>query len=145
MRREFYARWHRVPKGGRIVAMVVAGLVTVAVCGLVFGFFVKYLWNWLMPDLFGLKQVTYWQAFGLVVLFHMVFGSMGPGRGPVMHKPPRGPRPPRCPEEGEEMRGEWRHWKYYDEWWRQEGRKAFDDYVDKKAASPEPPKEDEAQ
>jgi hypothetical protein len=38
-----------------------------------FGFFVMLLWNWLMPDLFGLKTLTYWQAWGLLILSWILF------------------------------------------------------------------------
>ena len=46
-----------------------------------FGWVVMALWNWLMPDLFGLKAIGYWQAWGLLVLckilFHGGSGSSG--------------------------------------------------------------------
>jgi hypothetical protein len=32
-----------------------------------------WLWNWLMPDLFGLQQITIWQALGLSVLCSLLF------------------------------------------------------------------------
>ena len=44
-----------------------------------FGFIVKVLWNWLMPDIFGLKQITYWQAWGLLILSCILFGRLGGG------------------------------------------------------------------
>jgi hypothetical protein len=44
------------------------------------GELVKYLWNWLLPSLFGLPQVTFWQALGLLALCRILFGGMG-GRG----------------------------------------------------------------
>ncbi len=34
---------------------------------------VMWLWNWLMPDLFGLQQITIWQALGLSVLCSLLF------------------------------------------------------------------------
>ena len=48
----------------------------------VFGFAVKSLWNWLMPQLFGLHAITIWQAFGLLILCKILFGGFrgGPGR-----------------------------------------------------------------
>lgn len=27
-----------------------------------------WLWNWLMPDIFGLKEIGFWQALGLNLL-----------------------------------------------------------------------------
>ena len=37
------------------------------------------LWNWLMPDIFGLKRLTYWQAWGLLILCHILFKGFGSG------------------------------------------------------------------
>ena len=42
---------------------------------------VMLLWNWLAPTLFGLRQVTFWQAIGLLALCRILFGSYGLGGG----------------------------------------------------------------
>jgi Ca2+/H+ antiporter, TMEM165/GDT1 family len=42
-----------------------------------FGVAVFYLWNWLMPELFVLHPVTYWQALGLLCLAWLLFGGFG--------------------------------------------------------------------
>jgi Ca2+/H+ antiporter, TMEM165/GDT1 family len=42
-----------------------------------FGVAVRYLWNWLMPQLFGLHPLTYWQALGLLGLSWLLFGGFG--------------------------------------------------------------------
>ena len=44
-----------------------------------FGWIVMILWNWLMPDLFGLKALTYWKAWGLLVLCTILFKGIGSG------------------------------------------------------------------
>ena len=44
-----------------------------------FGLVVMLLWNWLMPDLFGLKTVSYWQAWGLLILSAILFKGIGTG------------------------------------------------------------------
>lgn len=36
---------------------------------------VMLLWNWLMPLLFGLPKLTFWQAFGLTWLCSLLFKS----------------------------------------------------------------------
>jgi hypothetical protein len=48
-----------------------------------FGWIVEHLWNGLMPTLFGLHAVTYWQAWGLMLLCWILFGGLRgrPGRG----------------------------------------------------------------
>lgn len=33
------------------------------------------LWNWLMPMLFGLKEISYWAALGLALLIDLIFGG----------------------------------------------------------------------
>src|SRR5271157_1463650 len=38
---------------------------------------VMYLWNGLLPSLFGWPQVTFWQALGLLVLCRILFGGLG--------------------------------------------------------------------
>ena len=38
---------------------------------------VMHLWNWLLPMLFGWRQVTFWQALGLLVLSRVLFGGWG--------------------------------------------------------------------
>jgi hypothetical protein len=53
---------------GMLLFMVVGGEV------------VRYLWNWLLPPLFGWRQITFWQALGLLALCRILFGRIG-GRG----------------------------------------------------------------
>lgn len=36
---------------------------------------VMWLWNWLMPSLFGLPLISFWQAFGLMLLFNFLVGG----------------------------------------------------------------------
>ena len=42
---------------------------------------VKYLWNWLLPPLFGWRMLTFWQALGLLALCRILFGHHGGHRG----------------------------------------------------------------
>ncbi|CAN5363925.1 hypothetical protein BH09BAC5_BH09BAC5_21670 [soil metagenome] len=56
--------------------------ILVAVAALGFGYITMYLWNWLMPAVFGLKAITYWQAFGMLILAKILFGGFHKsGRG----------------------------------------------------------------
>ena len=41
-----------------------------------FTFVTMSLWNWLMPDLFGLKLITFWQSLGLLALCWLFFGRI---------------------------------------------------------------------
>lgn len=35
---------------------------------------VMYLWNWLMPDIFSLRPITFWEAAGILLLSKILFG-----------------------------------------------------------------------
>lgn len=68
---------HKVARVLKIVIMVI--IVTTAL-----GFIVMRLWNWLMPGLFALHPVTFWQALGLLVLGKILFGGFrGHHRGGI--------------------------------------------------------------
>ena len=41
------------------------------------GVLVQQLWNWLVPAIFGWRQVTFWQALGLLALCRILFGGFG--------------------------------------------------------------------
>ncbi len=53
--------------------------ILVAVAALGFGYITMHLWNWLMPAVFGLKMITYWQAFGMLILAKILFGGFHKG------------------------------------------------------------------
>jgi len=42
---------------------------------LLFVWGVQLLWNVLMPEIFGLKIISFWQAFGLLLLSKILFGG----------------------------------------------------------------------
>ena len=56
-------------------------LMGIGIIGLIFlfGWVVMLLWNWLMPEIFGLKQLSYWQAWGLLILSSILFKSFPSG------------------------------------------------------------------
>jgi hypothetical protein len=41
------------------------------------GEIVMRLWNWLVPTLFGWRQISFWQALGILVLCRILFGGLG--------------------------------------------------------------------
>jgi hypothetical protein len=69
---------------GRRFLRVLKVVAIVIVAFTVFGFVTTHLWNYLMPGLFGLRTLTFWQAVGLIVLGRLLFGGFGPrfGGGP---------------------------------------------------------------
>ncbi|MGB9454679.1 MAG: hypothetical protein WCB12_01460 [Bryobacteraceae bacterium] len=55
---------------------ILAMLLFIAIGGEV----VLQLWNWLLPPIFGWRQITFWQALGMLALCRILFGGFG-GRG----------------------------------------------------------------
>lgn len=57
------------------IVIGIAGLAVVAALGLLIAFPVMFLWNWLIPEIFGLKTITFFEAFGLYTLCAILFQS----------------------------------------------------------------------
>lgn len=57
-----------------VVAVFVGGIILTILC-IISVLPTYFLWNWLMPELFGLKVITFWQAFGLNILATILFKS----------------------------------------------------------------------
>ncbi|MBN2189452.1 MAG: hypothetical protein JW699_08350 [Chitinispirillaceae bacterium] len=143
--------WHVQPTGGagsgrkvfRVIGFVIGGVLLAALFALAFGWLVMLLWNWLMPALFGLKAITYWQGFGLVILAKLLFGAIGSHRESHGHHPVRGSAahdgPGRWFEKwfSEGAEGDWKpagsyeNWRWYADYWRSEGKAAFEKYIER--------------
>ncbi len=75
------------------------------------GSVVMLLWNALIPEIFGLMEITFWQAIGLLALSKILFGGNGFGRG-RRHKRSFRMRDKfrnMSEEEKEEFKEKWRH------------------------------------
>lgn len=44
------------------------------------GLITMSLWNWLMPEIFGLPTITYWQTWGLMILSSILIKGFGSSR-----------------------------------------------------------------
>lgn len=53
--------------------MIIGGVILAGGLALLFGLFIMLLWNWLMPAIFELPEITYWQGWGIAVLAHLLF------------------------------------------------------------------------
>lgn len=111
-----------VKKGIKIIFFIILAI------GIAFlvGYIIMRLWNWLMPELFGLPMVGYWQAVGILILAKIIFG-FGGGNGPrsKSNKSKRQMDSKKCGS----LRKDFSEWKYYDEFWNQEGEKAFQEFL----------------
>jgi hypothetical protein len=70
------ARW--IFKGIKVALFVL-------LAAAVLSFVVMSLWNWLMPALFALHPIGFWQALGLLLLSKILFGGFRGRRGSSMH------------------------------------------------------------
>lgn len=52
---------------------IVGGVAFVAIGGVI----VRLLWNALLPAIFGLPVISFWQAIGLLALSRILFGGFG--------------------------------------------------------------------
>ena len=89
--------------------------IPIAIAGgvFIFGSAVMLLWNSLLPAIFGVGTITFWQAIGLLVLSKILFGGFRGGHG--HHKCHHGHRDDShgrwmhlTPEQKEKMKSEWK-------------------------------------
>ncbi|MBI4977830.1 MAG: hypothetical protein HZC28_10120 [Spirochaetes bacterium] len=114
----------------KLIGIPILGVIGVTAIAFLFGYIVMLLWNWLMPPIFGLKVITYLQAVGIIILSKLIISPFIPH-----HKPPRPPRncfPSRGTDTDWNVKGGWGKWRYYDEYWKEEGKAAFEKYVERR-------------
>ena len=60
----------------------------VAVIVIAFSAATMLLWNWLMPAIFGITTICFWQALGLLLLCRILLGGMvgRPGFGKMRNR-----------------------------------------------------------
>ncbi len=58
-----------------IFGLTLIAIVTIAIGALLLALPIMWLWNWLMPLIFGLIKINFWQALGLGLLSGLLFKS----------------------------------------------------------------------
>jgi len=59
----------------KIIANLLIIIATALVIALLISYPVMWLWNWLMPEIFGLAVINVWQSLGLLMLSTALFKS----------------------------------------------------------------------
>lgn len=54
---------------------ILIAIFMIVVFSLIGGVAVMLLWNWLMPLIFGLSSISFWEAVGLTFLCNLLFGG----------------------------------------------------------------------
>jgi hypothetical protein len=57
----------------------VLGVLGFAVIAVLIGIAIMAIWNWIIPGLFSLPVISFYQALGLAVLSRLLFGGCGSG------------------------------------------------------------------
>lgn len=68
--------WDARSVGEKVLIVIGGAILGFAFLALV-GLVTMKLWNALMPDIFGVKSISYWQAWGLLILSCIFFRSWG--------------------------------------------------------------------
>ena len=54
-----------------VVGILFIGLTSLIIMGAP----LMYVWNWIVPSIFGLRYITFWEAIGLNILGHSLFSQ----------------------------------------------------------------------
>lgn len=77
--RRHHKSWSEWSSGAK--ALLIAGIVVgVSALFTLCGFVTMWLWNALLPGIFKLPEIGFWQAIGLLVLSHLLIKGGHPGR-----------------------------------------------------------------
>jgi len=95
------------------------------------------LWWAMSAAAFGLATITFWQAFGIVLLAKLLFGGFshserGHDGGFEKHFRDRFKKYARAEEVREDevpLPGNGQKWRRFRQYWKDEGRAAFESYV----------------
>ncbi len=138
----YHERKHCYHSPWRFVGFGILGVLGFAVFLILGGAVIMILWNWLMPSLFHLSFITFWQAVGLALLARLLFGAFhhnwhrrrmwhhGHGHHPFYRWRSEGSKNENC-------RKYYEAWQHYDKFWEEEGAQAFRDYIKRKSENPE--------
>jgi hypothetical protein len=119
----------RIKKIVKVVFMVIFGAIAITALALLFGYVVMLLWNWLIPAIFGLGIISFWQAVGIMILAKLLFGGFGGGSGRSgrrkknLEKRLKHRLREKCSETGI------KEWRMYDEYWEEEGKAAYQAFI----------------
>ena len=93
------------PNWKKLIWMAPAGIAGMVLIAFIGGQIVMRLWNWLLPSIVGWREITFWEALGLLLLCRILFGGSGM-RGSGMHGSTRSKVKGRIRERMEER---WEH------------------------------------
>ena len=115
-------KWETYHPAKKIV-LIIGGTILGIGAAILVGFIIMWLWNGLMPKIFGLTEITYWQGLGLGLLGRLLFGGFGGGNCSESKSKRKGKQKMSHCEDAYET-----DWEKYDKWWEKEGKKSYDEF-----------------
>jgi hypothetical protein len=142
MKRSYEERTHPALRVLKFIGYIILGAIAAAAFAFVFGYLIMLLWNWLMPTLFGLTTITFWQAVGIAFLARLIFGG-GKHGGDSNCKSNFRKSSPKSEFMNHFNKEYWKErekcgdfkskdWKHLDDYWWDEGEKSYKEYVERK-------------
>lgn len=117
---------NRIKRYFKTAFKIFFGILAGIAFALLFGYGIMWLWNWLMPEIFGLTEIGYWQAVGILVLAKVLFGGLGGHHSGKSKSKSRN----RCrTREQQTFKTDFSKWKFYDKFWEEEGEDAYKAFV----------------
>ena len=109
----------------KITGLIIFGISAIIGLVILFGFVIMWLWNWLMPEIFGLATITYWQAVGIFILLKVLLGGFSSGS----HKRYKSYK--HSKSNNNKKLKDFFKWKHYDKFWKEEGSQAYKKYTER--------------
>ncbi len=125
--KNFFTHSFRKKSPLEIVGIIIFGTIVIGGLAVLFGFVIMWLWNWLMPELFGLTTLTYWQAVGLFILLKLLLGGCGRGGSKKSSKKS-------CNKDQKKSKGDFSKWEHYDKFWKEEGDELYKKYLERQSS-----------
>ncbi len=122
----FFTHKFRKKSPIEIAGIIIFGAIAITGLAILFGYVIMWLWNWLMPEIFGLPSLTYWQAVGLFILLKVFLGGCGSSNS-CKSKPSKNSNDD-CKKDS---KTDFSKWKYYDKFWKEEGDHQYKQFVER--------------
>lgn len=113
-----------------IAGIIIFGAIAIIGLAILFGFVIMWLWNWLMPEIFGLTTLTYWQSVGLFILLKLLLGGCGGSGSSSGSKKSSKNSDNKCRTDS---KSDFSKWKHYDKFWKEEGDELYKQYLERQS------------
>ena len=130
---QYFKHRMRTKKYGIIASRFILGIFAAIGFALLIGLIIMLLWNWLMPAIFGLVTINYWQAVGIIILAKFLFGGFGNRRSKRRYSKFRNRFNEKFHANYEgNSKSDFSKWRFYDNYWEDEGENAYKEYVERR-------------